>query len=127
MARILVVDDDHSIRQVLAISLAARGNAVRLAEDGETALRILQEWPPDLIITDLSMPRMGGLSLCLAVRSLSNVPIIMLSVEGEEAVKAQAFANGADDYITKPFRMAELMAGIRSALGRGSPMWKCPA
>jgi two-component system KDP operon response regulator KdpE len=119
-ARILVVDDDSSITEVLAASLSARGYSVRCADDGETALQAMCQWTPELIITDLSMPKMGGLSLCTAVRSSSNVPIIVLSVKGEEEIKVQALETGADDYVTKPFGTAELVARVRAALRRTS-------
>lgn len=119
--RILVVDDEPQITRVLRRALASRGYEVQAAADGEEALEIVRSWNPDLVITDLFMPGMGGLELCRKVRKTSQVPIIILSVKGEERVKVEALNTGADDYITKPFGMEELFARIRVALRRASP------
>jgi two-component system, OmpR family, KDP operon response regulator KdpE len=117
---ILVVDDEAQITRVLKTSLSSLGYGIRTAADGEEALQVVQEWSPDLIITDLRMPNMNGLELCREVRKESQVPIIVLSVKGEEAIKVQALDAGADDYVTKPFSMNELTARIRAALRRAS-------
>jgi len=117
--RILVVDDEPQITRVLRTALAAQGYAVRVAADGDAALDLFGDWPPDLLITDLSMPNLGGLDLCRKVRQRSaTVPILVLSVKGEERTKVQALDAGADDYIVKPFGMDELLARIRAALRR---------
>jgi two-component system KDP operon response regulator KdpE len=93
---------------------------VRSARDGDEALEVMRQWTPDLVITDLSMPNMGGLELCRRIRSKSSVPIIVLSVRGEEGPKVEALNLGADDYVTKPFNMNELVARIRAGLRRAS-------
>jgi len=117
--RILVVDDEPQITRVLRRSLAARGYEVQVAGEGEEALQIFNAWKPDLVITDLSMPNMGGLELCRCIRGASQAPIIVLSVQGEERAKVEALDVGADDYVTKPFGMDELLARVRAALRRG--------
>ena len=96
----------------------AKGYDVRVAGDGEFALQTFHDWPPDLVITDLAMPNISGLELCRRLRATSEVPIIVLSVRGEEQTKVQALDAGADDYVTKPFGMDELSARIRAALRR---------
>ena len=116
--RILVVDDEPQIARVMRRSLAARGYEVQVANEGEEALDIFNAWSPDLVITDLSMPNMGGLELCRRVRATSQTPIIVLSVKGEERTKVEALDAGADDYVTKPFGMDELLARVRAALRR---------
>ena len=116
--RILIVDDEPQITRVLRTSLDAHGYDLRVANDGETALQVATDWVPDLMITDLSMPTMDGLELCRRFRLKSKAPIIVLSVKGEERTKVQALDAGADDYITKPFGMNELMARIRANLRR---------
>ena len=116
--RILIVDDEPQITRVLRRSLTTHGYEVRSAADGESALETFSDWPPDLVLTDLSMPNMGGLDLCRRLRQVSPVPIIVLSVRGDERTKVEALDAGADDYITKPFGMDELLARIRAALRR---------
>ncbi len=116
--RILVVDDETQIARVLRRGLSARGYEVQTASDGEEALQAFSQWPADLVITDLSMPQMGGLELCRRLRKLSQVPIIVLSVKGEERTKVEALDAGADDYVTKPFGIDELLARVRAALRR---------
>ena len=116
--RILVVDDEPQLTRVLRRSLMAKGYDVRIAGDGEFALQTFRDWPPALVITDLAMPNMSGLELCRRLRAISEVPIIVLSVRGEEATKVEALDAGADDYITKPFGMDELLARIRATLRR---------
>jgi two-component system KDP operon response regulator KdpE len=116
--RILVVDDEPQITRVLRTSLSSQGYDIRVANDGETALEILRDWMADLVITDLAMPNMDGLELCRRLRSKLQVPIVVLSVRGEERIKVQALDAGADDYVTKPFGMSELLARVRANLRR---------
>jgi len=116
--RILVVDDETQITRVLRTSLSSQGYDIRVANDGETALEIMKDWTPDLVITDLSMPNMDGLELCRRLRLSTKIPIIVLSVKGEEKTKVQALDAGADDYVTKPFGIEELLARVRANLRR---------
>src|SRR5579872_1342668 len=118
--KILVVDDEAQISRVLKTTLSTQGYAVRTASNGEEALLEMKNWCPDLLITDLRMPRMDGLELCRRVRNDSRVPVIILSVKGEEDIKVQALDAGADDYVTKPFSVNELLARVRAALRRAS-------
>jgi len=115
---ILVVDDEPQITRVLRTTLTAKGYEIRVANDGEMALEIMKDWSPNLVITDLMMPNMDGVQLCKSIRTMSEVPIIVLSVRGEERNKIQALDAGADDYITKPFSSGELQARVRAALRR---------
>ncbi len=116
--RILVVDDERQITRVLARSLTAKGYEVHVAADGELALQTFGDWHPDLVVTDISMPNVNGLELCRRLREFSEVPIIVLSVKGEERTKIEALDAGADDYVTKPFGIDELLARIRATLRR---------
>jgi two-component system KDP operon response regulator KdpE len=116
--RILVVDDEPQITRVLRTSLSSNAYDIRVANDGETAFEIMKDWAPDLVITDLSMPNMDGLELCRRLRLSSKIPIIVLSVKGEEKTKVQALDAGADDYVTKPFGIEELLARVRANLRR---------
>ncbi len=116
--KILVVDDESQILRVLRMSLKAHRFDVRTASDGESAVDTFNDWSPDLVITDLSMPLMNGLELCRKIRKSSDVPIIILSVKGEEKTKVEALDAGADDYITKPFGIDELLARVRATLRR---------
>jgi two-component system KDP operon response regulator KdpE len=116
--RILVVDDEPQLTRVLLRTLTSNGYNVRVAGDGEFALQTFNDWPAALVITDLAMPNMGGLELCRRLRKITAVPIIVLSVRGEEKTKVEALDAGADDYITKPFGMDELLARIRATLRR---------
>ncbi len=116
--RILIADDEPQITRVLRTGLATRGYDVRAAADGESALDTFNDWHPDLVVTDLSMPNMDGLELCRRLRSVSQIPIIVLSVKGEEKIKVEALDAGADDYVTKPFGIEELLARVRAALRR---------
>src|SRR5215467_13514381 len=117
-SRILVVDDETQITRVLKTTLQSQGYEVKTAGDGESGLDLAMDWIPDLIVTDLSMPRMTGIELCRAVRERSQVPIIVLSVRGEEKSKVEALDAGADDYVTKPFSVNELLARVRANLRR---------
>ncbi len=118
VTRVLVVDDEPEITQALATSLHARGYEVRSADDGESAMEVFQRWHPELVITDLSMAKMGGIALCEAIRSCSDVPIIVLSVRNQETTKVRALECGADDYVTKPFGTDELVARMRAVSRR---------
>jgi two-component system KDP operon response regulator KdpE len=115
---ILVVDDEPQITRVLKTTLSSQGYAIRTASDGDEAVQVMKEWTPDLLITDLRMPHMNGLELCRYVRAKSALPIIVLSVKGEEKIKVDALDAGADDYVTKPFSVNELLARVRAALRR---------
>jgi two-component system KDP operon response regulator KdpE len=117
-AKILIVDDEPQIVRVLSMAFTAQGYRVKSASDGESALTQLKSWAADLVITDLSMPNMDGVELCRAIRQYSNVPILVLSVRNQEKVKVEALDAGADDYVTKPFQIDELLARIRAALRR---------
>ncbi len=118
-ARVLVVDDESQITRVLKTVLTSQGYQVRTAAEGESALANFRDWNPELVITDLYMPHMSGVELCRRIRAMSTVPIIVLSVKGEERSKVEALDSGADDYVTKPFGIDELMARVRAALRRG--------
>jgi two-component system KDP operon response regulator KdpE len=117
-AHILVVDDEPQITRVLRTSLSAQGYDIRVANSGEMALEIMKDWQPNLIITDLSMPSIDGVQLTRSVRAASTVPIIVLSVRDKERQKVEALDAGADDYVTKPFGMNELLARVRANLRR---------
>lgn len=119
--RILVVDDEPQITRVLRTTLSSHGYEIRVANDAEAALDVFSDWPPELVITDLSMPNMTGIDLTKKLRGKSAVPIIVLSVRGEERTKIEALDAGADDYVTKPFNMNELLARVRANLRRFTP------
>jgi len=123
---ILVVDDEPQITRVLRTTLTAQGYEIRAANSGEAALEIMRDFAPDLVITDLSMPNMNGIELCHRLRETSQVPILVLSVRGEERSKIEALDSGADDYITKPFSTGELLARVRAALRRSPPSGAAP-
>jgi two-component system KDP operon response regulator KdpE len=118
--RVLVVDDEPQIRRALRVGLAGRGYQVELAASGEEALDLAAANPPDIVILDLMLPDMSGTDVCKGLREWSRVPIIVLSAKGEERDKVEALDLGADDYLTKPFGMGELLARIRAALRRVS-------
>jgi two-component system KDP operon response regulator KdpE len=119
--RILVVDDEPQITRVLRTALTGSGYEVRTADDGHTGLRAAREWQPDLVITDVSMPNLSGIELCRQLRAESALPIIVLSVKGAEKTKVEALDAGADDYVTKPVGMDELLARVRRNLARTQP------
>lgn len=119
--RILVVDDEAQITRVLRRGLESAGYQVRVASDGRAGVDTFRAWTPDLIITDLSMPGYDGLELCSRIRQLSEVPILVLSVTDDEPTKVKALDLGADDYVSKPFGMAELTARVRALLRRSAP------
>ncbi len=116
--RILIVDDEPQLARVLRTGLKTHGYDVRVAADGVSALETFGDWRPDLVVTDLAMPNLDGLELCRRLRELSPLPIIVLSVRGEEKTKVEALDAGADDYVTKPFGMDELLARVRAQLRR---------
>jgi two-component system, OmpR family, KDP operon response regulator KdpE len=118
--RILVVDDEPQIGRVLRTGLKTHGYDVRVAADGVSALETFNDWHPDLVVTDLAMPNLDGLELCRRLRAISQRPIIVLSVRGEEKTKVEALDAGADDYVTKPFGMDELLARVRAQLRRAT-------
>jgi two-component system KDP operon response regulator KdpE len=118
--RILVVDDEPQLTRVLRTGLSSRGYDVRAAADGLTALDTFNDWHPDLVITDLGMPNMNGIELCRRLRAISQVPIIVLSAKGEEQTKVEALDTGADDFVTKPFGIHELLARVRASLRRAA-------
>lgn len=118
MNRILVVDDEPQIRRMLKTSLQSKGYEVILASDGEEGFRLYETERPDLIITDLAMPTMNGLELTKSIRRVGITPIIVLSVRTTDAMKVTALDEGADDYLTKPFSMPELLARVRAHLRR---------
>ena len=117
-ARILVVDDEPQLTRVLRTGLKSRGYEVRVAADGLSAIDTFKDWQPDLVVTDLAMPNLDGLELCRRLRAISRIPIIILSAKGEEKVKVEALDIGADDFVTKPFGIDELLARVRAALRR---------
>ncbi|MDT4969376.1 MAG: two-component system, OmpR family, operon response regulator KdpE [Acidobacteriota bacterium] len=118
--RILIVDDEPQLTRVLRTGLKSHGYDVRVAADGQSGLEAFGDWQPDLLLTDLAMPNVDGLELCRRVRAVSQIPIIVLSAKGEEKTKVEALDIGADDYVTKPFGIDELLARVRAALRRAS-------
>jgi two-component system KDP operon response regulator KdpE len=123
---VLVVDDEAQIRRALAVNLRARGYEVDLAADGEEGLRIAAERHPELVLLDLGLPGIGGLDVVRGLRGWTTVPIIVLSVRESERDKVAALDAGADDYVTKPFGMDELLARLRAALRRSRPVAEEP-
>ena len=126
-ARILVVDDEPQIRRVMRATLVAKGYMVSTARNGEEALDQVREERFDLILLDINMPGIGGLEACRIIRSRSDIPIVILSIRNAEKEKVEALDAGADDYVTKPFSMPELLARIRAALRRAPLMSSGPA
>ena len=122
----LVIDDELPMRRALGISLHARGYDVDLAENGTRGLDLAARHHPDAVILDLGLPDMDGVDIAAALRGWSNVPIIVLSARDAEAVKVAALDAGADDYVTKPFGMDELLARLRAALRRATPGEETP-
>jgi two-component system KDP operon response regulator KdpE len=117
-ARILVVDDEPQIRRVMQTTLVARGYIVVTARNGEEALEKVRAERFDLVLLDINMPGIGGMETCRNLRAQSDIPIVILSVRNAEKEKVEALDAGADDYVTKPFSMPELLARIRAALRR---------
>jgi two-component system KDP operon response regulator KdpE len=121
MTRVLVVDDEPQIRRALTTNLKARGYEVDQAPTGERALELAAERHPDAVILDIGLPGVDGIEVVRGLRGWSTVPIIMLTVREHEADKIEALDAGADDYVTKPFSMGELLARLRAALRRRAP------
>lgn len=119
--RILVVDDEQAIRRFLRTALSVHGHTVYEAVDGEEGLRAILQHRPDVIFLDLGLPDMDGIDIIRRLREWSQTPIIVLSVREQERTKIEALDAGADDYLTKPFSMGELMARMRVALRRTLP------
>ncbi len=120
MKRVLVVDDERQITRMLRVALQGAGYSVETAADGLEGFKTFEEHRPDLVITDLAMPVMNGLELTRAIRRVSTVPIIVLSVRDADSMKINALDDGADDYLTKPFSMPELQARVRAHLRRSA-------
>ena len=118
--RILVVDDEAQIRRALRIALIGHGYEVEIAEDGDDALTRLGAWMPDAMVLDLIMPKRDGFAVVRDVRTWSSLPIIVLSARGRESDKVAALDLGADDYITKPFGIDELLARLRAVMRRST-------
>ncbi len=121
MTRVLAVDDEPPMLRALAANLRARGYEVDLAPTGEAALELAARHPPDVVVLDLGLPGISGLEVVRGLRGWTDTPIIILSAREAQADKVAALDAGADDYITKPFGMDELMARLRAALRRGAP------
>lgn len=117
--RILVVDDDPTLRRTLRINLRARDYDVLVAADGRSALQVVVEERPDLVVLDLGLPDLDGVEVLRRIRQQSQVPVVVLTARHDSIDKVEALDEGADDYVTKPFGMDELMARVRSALRRG--------
>lgn len=120
MTSILVVEDDAVLRDTLALNLRAEGYEVHSAEDGESGLALARDLDPDLVVLDVMLPKLDGLTVCRILRRKSQVPIIILTARGTEADKIVGLETGADDYIVKPFSLGEFLARVRAALRRGS-------
>ena len=120
--RILVIEDESQLRYALRRYLDESGYSVRDAEDGAAGLREFASFRPDVVLLDLMLPDMNGVEICRAIRESNETPIVVLSALGEEKTKVQALDEGADDYLTKPFGMDELLARIRVALRHGSSL-----
>jgi two-component system KDP operon response regulator KdpE len=118
--RILVVDDEPQLRRAVTRSLEGHGYDTREAADGAGALATFDAYKPDVVLLDLMLPDMTGVDVCRAIRKTNATPIIILSVVGEERSKVAALDEGADDYVTKPFGMDEVLARVRVALRRGA-------
>ena len=125
-ARVLAVDDDPPLLRALSITLGARGYDVDLATTGEAALELAARHTPDVVILDLGLPGMSGLQVIQGLRGWSTVPILILSAREAQADKVAALDAGADDYVTKPFGMDELLARLRAALRRATPTLEAP-
>ncbi len=118
MADILVVDDDRKTVDLIRLYLERAGFGVRVAHDGERALELVGESVPDLLILDLMLPKIDGLDVCLAVQAVNPVPVIMLTARTTEGDKLAGLETGADDYMTKPFSLRELVARVKAVLRR---------
>jgi two-component system KDP operon response regulator KdpE len=126
MTRVLVVDDEAGLRRALAANLRARGYEVDLAATGEEALVLAARGHPDVVILDLGLPGIDGVEVVQGLRGWSGVPILILSARDSEPAKVAALDAGADDYVTKPFGMDELLARVRAAVRRAAPADEAP-
>ncbi|HEX3670221.1 MAG TPA: response regulator transcription factor [Candidatus Cybelea sp.] len=117
-ARIAVIDDEPHIRELLKLALGHAGYSVDCAADGSAGLALVKQWSPDLIVLDVMMPRVSGIELLPAIRRLTDAPVVMLSARGEVESKVEGLAHGADDYLSKPFEISELLARIDAKLRR---------
>ncbi len=117
-ARVAVVDDERRIRELLELSLSHHGFEVRSAADGQAALALVREWPPDIIVLDVMMPKIDGITLLPMLRRITDAPIVMLSAKGEVEDKVEGLGHGADDYLSKPFEISELIAHLEAKLRR---------
>jgi len=120
MSRILVVDDDRSLLELLADYLGRLGHEVHGLPDGQQTLASLEDWLPDLVLLDVTMPGLDGWQVLARIRAVSQAPVIMLTARGDEPEVLRGFAGGADDYVTKPFSFAQLAARIKAVLDRVS-------
>ena len=127
MTRVLIVDDDRALSRALAINLKARGYDVDIALTGTEALSSAASRPPDLVVLDLGLPDLDGLEVLAGLRGWTSVPVLVLSAREEQAEKVAALDAGADDYMTKPFGMDELLARLRAAERRAAPTADVPA
>ncbi len=119
MSKLLIVEDDDTVRETLALNLRAEGYQVDSAADGEAGLELARTGDHDLIVLDVMLPKLDGLTVCRVVRKESDVPIILLTARGTETDKIVGLETGADDYVVKPFSLGELLARVRAALRRG--------
>jgi len=117
-ARIAVIDDEPNIRDLLSLALGHRGFDVRCAGDGASGLALVREWSPDLIVLDVMMPKVSGIELLPALRRVTDAPIVMLSARGELENRVEGLVAGADDYLSKPFEISELLAHVDAKLRR---------
>jgi two-component system, OmpR family, KDP operon response regulator KdpE len=127
MTSVLIVEDEPQLLRALAINLRARQYDVQIAADGATALRLAGRRPPDLVILDLGLPDIDGIDVIHGLRGWTHIPIVVLSARQDQADKVAALDAGADDYLSKPFGMDELLARLRAALRRATPEDNQPA
>ena len=120
MSRIFIVDDDRSLLELLADYLGRLGHEVKGLPGGQETLAAIEDWPPDLVLLDVTMPGLDGWQVLARLRAVSQVPVIMLTARGDEPEVLRGFAGGADDYVTKPFSFAQLAARIKAVLDRAS-------
>jgi two-component system response regulator MprA len=116
--RIAVIDDEPRIRELLELTLGHHGYAVRTAPDGPAGLDLVKDWSPDVIVLDVMMPMISGIELLPMLRRVTDAPVVMLSARGEVETKVEGLSHGADDYLSKPFEVSELLAHIQAKLRR---------
>ncbi len=129
MKRVLIIEDDRDIVELVRYNLANEGYQVNAAHDGSTGLATLKKSPPDVLLLDLMLPKLSGLEICREVRrdeSLNRLPVLMLTARGDEADRVVGLEMGADDYVTKPFSPRELVARVRALLRRAEPATDAP-